>query len=247
MVQRQSCTVVTDNAAWVAFRDGTRMWLCNDCPGCRRHNSCVFSVSCLLFLLYLWGCAWPQPSLSLDCRFYQLHSPILWWQREPDSFPLLRPQPHRGSLGLHHLPQVCVSPPLLSAELQLQPRSCEDDNTLRSVFTPWQSHTAQRSRRESSTDHHVLQFTSVTQQKPSAVQHHWRQGDFCIWLKKREHLLTGLIFGHHSRYKDPDKEVSVTMEIIYMWLLPYILTSEKMIALTLKLSLTDENCSKVVP
>lgn len=76
--------------------------------------------------------------LSSDCRLYQRHSSILWGRRELNSVPLLCCQPHNGSLGLHHLPQVCVSPPLLSAELPLQPRSREDDSALCSVFTPRQ-------------------------------------------------------------------------------------------------------------
>lgn len=102
--------------------------------------------------------------LCSDCRFYQRRSTVLWRHREPGSVPLLRPEPHRGPLGLHHLSQVGVSAPPLRVELQIQQRSSEDDGTeLRSVFTTGRSHTEKPLGHDSPTDQRVLQFSSVTQ------------------------------------------------------------------------------------
>lgn len=158
--------------------------------------------------------------LCSDCRFYQRHSAVLWRHREPESVPLLRPEPHRGPLGLHHLPQVGVSPPPLRVELQIQQRSGEDDGTeLRSVFTTGQSHTEKPLGRDSPTDQHVLQFSSVTQQE---TLHHAGSLGLLLLTKSRQ------------------AEVAKNS-------LPCKLTLERMIALVLKCQMTDGNCSKVGP
>lgn len=122
--------------------------------------------------------------LCPDCRFYQRHSPVLWRQREPESVPLLCPEPHRGPLGLHHLPQVGVSAPPLRVELQIQQRSGEDDGTeLRSVFTAGHPHTEKPLGRDSPTEQHVLQFSSVTQQE---TLHHAGSVGLLLLIKSRQ-------------------------------------------------------------
>lgn len=122
--------------------------------------------------------------LCSDCRFYQRHSPVSWRHRELGSVPLLRPEPHCGPLGLHHLPQVSVSAPLLPVELQIQQRSGEDDGTeLRSVFTTGQSHTEKPLGRDSPTEQHILQFSSVTQQE---TLHHAGSVGLLLLTKSRQ-------------------------------------------------------------
>lgn len=113
----------------------------------------------------------PLPFFFVGCRFYQRHPPVLRRQREPESVPLLRHEPHRGPLGLHHLPQVCVPPPQLRSELQIQQRSGEDHDEapLRSLSAARRPHTEEPFGSDSPTDQHVLQFSSVTQRESSPV------------------------------------------------------------------------------
>lgn len=97
-----------------------------------------------------------------DCWLHQLCPPVLWWQGESDSLPLLRLQPHRGSLGLHHLPQVGLPTLPLPAELPFQQTSREEDGALQPVFASWQPHTVHPSKWDSPADQLLSQFTSVT-------------------------------------------------------------------------------------
>lgn len=106
--------------------------------------------------------------LFSDGWLYQLCPPLLRRQGEPDGLPLLRPQPHRGPLGLHHLPQVGPPALPLPAQLPLRQTGGEEHGTLRPVFASGQPRTVQPSQQDGP-DRLVSQFTSVTLQMRSLL------------------------------------------------------------------------------
>lgn len=114
----------------------------------------------------LWLLILPDFSRSLlfssDRRLHQLRPPVLRRRGEPDRLPLLRLQPHRGSLGLHHLPQVGLPALPLAAELPLQQASREEDGALQPVLASRPPHTVHPSQRDAPADQLLSQPASVS-------------------------------------------------------------------------------------